>query len=65
MPNFEAAGGVGIDLVDRFVTSCCRSAQQRIGNIFLFDQFQIELPPDWNAIILPGKVGIGPVGVRP
>jgi len=32
---------------------------------FLFDQFQFALPPDWNAIILARKVGIGPVGVRP
>jgi len=31
----------------------------------LFYQSQIALPPDWNAIILPAKVGIGPVGVRP
>jgi hypothetical protein len=37
----------------------------RIGNFILFDQFQITLPPDWNAIILSRKVGIGPVGVRP
>jgi hypothetical protein len=33
--------------------------------LFLFDQFQFALPPDWNAIILLRKVGIGPVGVRP
>jgi hypothetical protein len=26
---------------------------------------QFALPPDWNAIILARKVGIGPVGVRP
>jgi hypothetical protein len=32
-------------------------------NFFLSDQF--ALPPDWNAIILARKVGIGPVGVRP
>jgi hypothetical protein len=34
-------------------------------NYFLFDQFQFALPPDWNAIILLRKVGIGPVGARP
>jgi hypothetical protein len=32
--------------------------------IFLFDQFQIGLPPDWIAIILPAKVGIDPVGCQ-
>jgi hypothetical protein len=32
-------------------------------NFFLSDQF--ALPPDWNAIILARKVGIGPVGVGP
>ena len=30
--------------------------------LFLFNQFQFALPPDWNAIILLRKVGIGPVG---
>jgi hypothetical protein len=35
------------------------------SELFLFDQFQFALPPDWNAIILLRKVGIGPVGVRP
>jgi hypothetical protein len=25
----------------------------------------LHLPPDGNAIILPAKVGIGPVGARP
>jgi hypothetical protein len=33
--------------------------------LFLFDEFQFALPPDWNAIILLRKVGIGPVGARP
>jgi hypothetical protein len=32
--------------------------------LFLFDQFQFGLPPDWNLIILIPKVGIGPVGAR-
>jgi hypothetical protein len=44
---------------------CCRSAQRTATELFLFDQFQFALPPDWNAIILLRKVGIGPVGVRP
>jgi hypothetical protein len=38
---------------------------ERGRKFFLFDQFQFALPPDWNAIILARKVGIGPVGVRP
>jgi len=37
---------------------------KRISDHFLFDQFQFALPLDWNAIILPRKVGIGPVGAR-
>jgi len=41
----------------------CRSAQRDFA-IFLFDRFQIALLPDWNTIILTGKVGIIPVGVR-
>jgi hypothetical protein len=41
---------------------CCRSAQRTAQELFLFDQFQFALPPDWNAIILLRKVGIGPVG---
>jgi hypothetical protein len=44
---------------------CYRSAQRRAPELFLFDQFQFALPPDWNAIILLRKVGIGPVGARP
>jgi hypothetical protein len=35
----------------------------RISDHFPFDRF--GLPPDWNAIILLRKVGIGPVGARP
>jgi hypothetical protein len=34
------------------------------SEFILFDQFQFALPPDWNAIILSRKVGIGPVGAR-
>jgi hypothetical protein len=40
----------------------CRNAQ-RIVQRFIFDRFQFPLPPDWKAIILARKVGIGPVGV--
>jgi hypothetical protein len=29
-------------------------------NFILLAQLQIALPPDWNAIILAHKVGIGP-----
>jgi hypothetical protein len=41
------------------------SHNRTIRNFILRDQFQIALPPEKNAIILPRKVGIGPVGVRP
>jgi isoquinoline 1-oxidoreductase alpha subunit len=43
----------------------CRNAQRAFQINFLFEQFQIALPRQWNAIILRRKVGIGPVGVRP
>jgi len=33
-----------------------------ISQFFPFDQFQIALLPDWNAIKLALKVGIIPVG---
>jgi hypothetical protein len=33
------------------------------SKISYFDRFQFPLPPDWKAIILARKVGIGPVGV--
>jgi len=36
-----------------------------IRNFILRDHFQIALPREKKAIILPHKVGIGPVGVRP
>jgi hypothetical protein len=39
----------------------CTSA---FRNFILFEQFQIELPLNENAIILAGKVDISPVGVR-
>jgi hypothetical protein len=44
--------------------SYCRNAQNAFRK-FILDQFQIALPPDWNAIILSRKVGTGPVGARP
>ncbi|MGB6400323.1 MAG: hypothetical protein WBF73_32255 [Bradyrhizobium sp.] len=34
-------------------------------NFILFEQFQIELPLNENAIILARKADISPVGVRP
>jgi hypothetical protein len=56
---------VGIEPVDAFVAMRCRNAQRLHQQNFPFDQFQSGLPPDWIAIILLAKVGIGPVGVRP
>jgi hypothetical protein len=57
---------VGIESID---DGCDKRLPQRTKACrkinFLFDQFQIELPLGWNAIILPAAVGIGPVGVRP
>jgi hypothetical protein len=44
---------------------CCRIAQVRVSKFFLFEQFQIELPLNENAIILARKADISPVGVRP
>jgi hypothetical protein len=37
----------------------------QIRNLFSSSNSKLHLPPDWNEIILAGKVGIGPVGVRP
>jgi len=34
-------------------------------NFVLFDRFQFALPPLRNAIILPRKAGISPVGAAP
>jgi hypothetical protein len=56
---------VGHQIHGDFATNHCRNAQLTVRKIFLSDQFQFALPPDWNAIVLPRKVGIGPVGVRP
>jgi hypothetical protein len=53
------------NFIDKRVTKFAATHKARLGNYFLFEQFQIQLPPDWNAIILPAKVGIGPVGARP
>jgi len=57
---------VGHQIHDNFATNHCRNAQ-RTGqkNFFSPVNSQFALPPDWNAIILVRKVGIGPVGVRP
>ncbi|MDP2330521.1 MAG: hypothetical protein Q8M19_07490 [Reyranella sp.] len=56
---------MGIDPADGFVDALLPQRTRADRVHFLFEQFQIELPPDWNPIILPAKVGIGPVGVRP
>jgi hypothetical protein len=43
-----------------------RSAQRADQEFYSVRSIPIlRLPPDWNAIILPRKVGIGPVGARP
>jgi hypothetical protein len=58
--------GVAVKSIDRPVTEFVAAAHNgQIRNFIFFEQFQFALPPDWNAIILPRKVGIGPVGVRP
>jgi hypothetical protein len=56
---------VGGNRGDNFMAACLPQRTKRFRNFILFDQFQISLPPEKNAIILAGKVGIGPVGVRP
>jgi isoquinoline 1-oxidoreductase subunit alpha len=44
----------------------CRSAQRAARRFYsLRSILFLRLPPDWNAIILAPKVGIGPVGARP
>jgi hypothetical protein len=57
---------VGHQIHDNFAANhCAQRTTERGIKFFLFDQFQFALPPDWIAIILARKVGIGPVGVRP
>jgi hypothetical protein len=70
LPNAEAANpasarrgsGAVVDFTTTFVAAT-HNGQPR--KLFLFEQFQFALPPDWNPIILLRKVGIGPVGARP
>jgi hypothetical protein len=60
------SGSRGHQIHDNFATNHCRNAQRTGRKNFFFPiNSQFALPPDWNAIILPRKVGIGPVGVRP
>jgi hypothetical protein len=56
---------VGIRTQRRLYGSIVAAAHKLHFAIFLFDQFQIGLLPDWNAIKLAPKAGIVPVGVRP
>jgi hypothetical protein len=58
---------VGVDAGSCFGTYFPKSLPQCTTEscIIFFDRFQFALPPDWNAIILRAKVGIGPVGARP
>jgi hypothetical protein len=54
---------VGKKSIDNFTTRLLPHRTTNSQNYFLRDQFQIGLPPDWNAIILSRKAGIDPVGV--
>jgi hypothetical protein len=69
LPNPKAATaarlGRGHRIRCRFYGGIVAAAHNAISQFFLFDRFQIALLPDWNTIILMGKVGIIPVGVRP
>jgi hypothetical protein len=56
---------VGIQSIDKFTTKLLPQRTTQNFAVISFDRFQFGLPPDWNAIILSRKVGIGPVGVRP
>jgi len=55
---------MGSQPADSFLDKFLPQRTTYIAQFYFFDQFQITLPPDWNAIILLPKVGIGPVGVR-
>jgi len=69
LPNAEAVTeaclGRGHRILRRLYGGFVAAAHNVHFAIFLFDQFQIALLPDWNTIILVHKVGISPVGVRP
>jgi hypothetical protein len=70
LPNFKELIGApvrrGQKINRQFYDKVVAAPHNRtIRNFILREQFQIALPPQWNAIILAHKVGIGPVGVRP
>jgi hypothetical protein len=48
----------------RLYGSIVAAAHKLDSAIFLFDQFQIGLLPDWNPIKLAPKAGIVPVGCQ-
>jgi hypothetical protein len=57
---------VGTTSVDEFyVKTFAATHNMGFGIIFSSLVSNLHLPPRWNAIILPRKVGIGPVGARP
>jgi hypothetical protein len=67
LPNFDGnRRGIHLawcaQIVDSHVTALPQRTTDRFKR-FCFDRFQFPLPPDWKAIILARKVGIGPVGV--
>jgi hypothetical protein len=56
----------GTTSVDEFYVKTIAAAHNMgFGIIFSSLVSNLHLPPRWNAIILPRKVGIGPVGARP
>jgi hypothetical protein len=66
MPNFASDGrSLRVAWEPNPIDDLAQGVAATHNRQILFHQSQIALPPDWNAIILPVKVGIGPVGVRP
>jgi len=53
---------VGTQFSAGFMAALLPQRTNCISQFFPFDQFQIALLPDWNAIKLALKVGIIPVG---
>jgi hypothetical protein len=43
---------IAIEVTTPLRQKSCRSAQSKDPKFILFDKFQFELLPDWNAIIL-------------
>jgi hypothetical protein len=59
----RGAGPPWAKSINNFTTTLLPQRTTAESDFFLFDQFQIALPPDGNTIILQRKAGVDPVDV--